>query len=733
MSRLILVSNRLPVTVSKAADGFNFSQSSGGVATGISSLNLKEQTIWLGWSGLPSESVNKADRTGINQRLEEKGCVGLWMNNREVNNFYFGFCNRTIWPLFHYFWQFTSFDEKNWKSYIDINKRFCDEIVKIANPDDKIWIHDYQLLLLPNMLRDNLPDSRIGFFLHIPFPSFEILRLLPWREEILEGMLGADLIGFHEYDYVRHFLSSVSRIIGVEHNLSQFTINDRLVRVDAFPMGIDYDKFAFSGNLKEVQNEIKTLTSGVPNDRKLILSVDRLDYTKGIVQRLEAYNQFLKRNPEWHKKVTLIILAVPSRTKVESYNKLKEQTEKLIGKINGQFGSLDWTPILYLYRSLNFEQLAALYQSCDAALITPLRDGMNLVAKEWVACQEKREKQGILILSEMAGASGELAESIRINPFDINDIVKAIETALEMPNREIVKRNSLMQSRLKRYTVGRWALDFLTSLESVCLNRNCTAKNLDKKTIDTVLDKYQKSENCLFLLDYDGTLAEFKPLPEQAYPDENMLNLMKALLDQEKNEVVVISGRDRETLEKWFGQLPINLVAEHGAFLKDKNDTWKRQSPNSKEWKMAIRPIMELFVERTPGSFIEEKTFSVVWHCRKSEPDLAKLRMQELKEALSALTANLQIGIFEGSKIIEVKHLSANKGISSSRWCGHRDWQFIFVAGDDYTDEDMFASVPENAITIKVGMGATKAKYRVNSAGKLKDLLKRFAGINKDE
>lgn len=733
MGKLFVISNRLPVTVEKTATGFDFHHSAGGVATGLASLSNKESMLWQGWPGIASDGLAKNDTASIAEELGKKGCIPVWMSTKEVNNFYFGFCNKTIWPLFHYFSQYVIFDEKFWRSYIDINCRFCSEIIKSAQDEDTIWVHDYQLMLLPQMLREKLPNAKIGFFLHIPFPSYELLRLMPWRREILDGLLGADLVGFHEYDYVRHFLSSVYRIVGIEHNLSQFRINDRIVAVDAFPMGIDYDKFANSNQVPAVQEEKKKLESWLPKDRKLILSVDRLDYTKGIINRLKAYSVFLKKNPEYHRKVTLILVAAPSRTSVDQYQKLKEQTEKLVGKINGEIGAIDWNPIVYLYRSFDFEQLAALYRYCDVALITPLRDGMNLVAKEFVACQQNSENQGILVLSEMAGAAGELAEAIRINPYDINQVVGAIETALKMPPQEVAGRNRMMQSRLRRYTAARWANDFLYSLDNTYRQKIVMAKFLTDKIAAQILTVYQQSKNRLLLLDYDGTLADLKPLPAQAAPDEEILHLLRTLQADEKNEIVIITGRDRDTIEKWLGFLPVNLVAEHGAFVRDKAGSWKQQVPQADEWKAAIRPIMELYMDRTPRAFIEEKTFSLVWHCRNSEPDLAKLRTQELKDALSAITANLQIGIFEGSRIVEVKHLAANKGMSSSTWCSVCDWQFILAAGDDYTDEDIFAAVPEKTYTIKVGMSATKAKYRVASAHRLREFLGRLCGAKVNE
>ena len=723
MSRLIMISNRLPVSVSKENGELAFHSSVGGVATGIASLEEPKERLWMGWPGLSNEQINKKEADKIKKELKSRGCIPLFLSDQEIEEFYAGFSNKTIWPLFHYFSTKSSFTEGYWNTYKQVNQAFCDEIIKHIKPDDQIWIHDYQLMLLPGMLREKMPDADIGFFLHIPFPTFELIRHLPWRYEILEGILGADLVGFHEYDYVRHFLSSVYRIAGHEHHLSELVVGDRLVRVDAFPMGIDYTKFSQSGQLPEVKAQINNFIN--EKELKLIISVDRLDYTKGILERLNAYNSFLLENPEYHEKVSLMIIAVPSRTKVDDYADLRDQIEVTVGRINGQFSTVNWTPIQYLYRSLPFDQLAALYNIADIALITPLRDGMNLVAKEFVACQEQRDHQGVLILSEMAGAASELGESIVINPFDHGKLVNAIKDALEMPDKERSRRNKLMQKRLSRYTVGHWAEDFLKRLKEIKNKQeySVTRRFIRKHRTEAVLS-YATAKKRLLLFDYDGTLVPFFKLPEQAFPDDELLAILEKLTSDERNQVVIISGRDKDTLDKWVGHLPLALVVEHGAYIRKEDGSWETTVAPENDWKDMVRPVLELYVDRTPGSFIEEKVYSLVWHCRKSEPDLAKLRIQEVKNALVDMTSNLNIGVFEGNKIVEVKDIGANKGQSIINWAGSDDWDFIFCAGDDYTDEDMFNALPERAVSCKIGMGPSNAVYRLDSPFELRTFLK---------
>lgn len=723
MSRLIIVSNRLPITLSSAKGKFVYTESVGGVATGIFSLAEPAERLWFGWPGLPSDRLRAEDKMHIAGKLNKQGCHPIFMSGKDIRDFYSGFSNKTIWPLFHYFSDFAVFDDEYWKSYRAVNQLFCDIIVPQLKKDDVVWIHDYQLMLLPQMVRERMPEIEIGFFLHIPFPSFELLRNLPWRAEILHGILGSDLVGFHEYDYVRHFLSSVYRICGHEHHLSQLTIENRHIRVDAFPMGINYEKYAESGSNPTVQNEINRLKG---NNTKTILSVDRLDYTKGIIKRLEAYDWFLTKHPKYRGKVSLVMVAVPSRTKVEQYALLRDEIEKLVGRINGAYGNLNWTPVKYMYRSLPFEKLSAMYHVADIALITPLRDGMNLVAKEFVATQDKKEQQGVLILSEMAGAASELSEAIVINPHDKGAVVNAIKEAIEMPQEERLRRNRLMQSRISRYTVSRWAKDFIHSLGQVKAEQEHLATKQFSETIQyEAMQSLVSQDRRLILLDYDGSLTPFAKLPQEAKPDKELLQLLDSLCSDCKNEVVVISGRDKDTLTEWMGHLPLNIVAEHGAFYRLKNESWETTIQPGSEWKDLIRPILELSVDRTPGSFVEEKASSLVWHFRKCEPDLAKLRTQELKDALVMMATNLNIGVFEGNKIVEVKPLSINKGQAVRLWLEKQDWPFIFCVGDDYTDEDMFAALPEHAISCKIGIGPSNAKFRLSSPKQLRMFLKK--------
>ncbi len=726
MGRLLVVANRLPLNTIRKAGELHFRPSPGGLAVGLSSLPESTERLWLGWPGVTNEKLKAEEKHKIIEQLTAEDCHPVFLSRGQVEGYYRGFCNKTIWPLFHYFPRRTVYEERFWKTYGQVNKAFCDEVMRVAKSSDRIWVHDYQLMLLPQLLRQRLPGSEIGFFLHIPWPSFELFRLLPWREQILNGLLGADLIGFHTYDYVRHFLSSVSKISGLEHTLGNVSVTNRIIKVDAFPMGIDYEKYSRAIDNPQVEKEANQIRRRI-GERKIILSIDRLDYSKGIIERLEAFDLFLSENPKYRGAVTLIMVAVPTRTGVEDYKELRGRLEHLVGRINGEYGTMGYIPVWYLYRSLPFEELAALYNVTDVALVTPLRDGMNLIAKEFVAA--KADKAGVLVISEMTGAARELGEALVVNSCSKAAIVKAIKEALEMPPLEQLERNKVMQERLRRYNVSRWSRDFLAALSDIKkTQQQMSAKRLTDSMIEKLNEDFRKSRKRLFLLDYDGTLVGFKGKPAEAGPDDEINTLLGCLSRDPRNTVVIISGRDKTTLEDWLGHIGTPLVAEHGGWIRNKKRKWQSPVPFDMTWKKSIKPILELYSDRTPGSAAEEKDFSLVWHYRRADPELAYVRRQELKVALVNLTENLDVGVFEGNKILEVKSHGVNKGRVAEQWVEEQDWDFILAAGDDYTDEEMFSILPDNAYSIKVGFTASKARFNVDSVKEIRLLLNRLLG-----
>jgi trehalose 6-phosphate synthase/phosphatase len=720
-NRLLIVSNRLPISVGKRRGRLRFEPSVGGLVTALGAFYQSRPSVWIGWPGIELEKVEKEEQKEIEARLASENCYPVFLPQSDIEDYYQGFCNKTIWPLFHYFPEYAVYSADSWQAYQRVNQVFAQAVASVAQPGDIIWVHDYHLMLLPKLIRDKLPEITVGFFLHIPFPSFEVFRLLPWRRQLLEGLLGAELIGFHTYDYVQHFLNSVHSFLGYESVMGQITAADRIIKADVFPLGIDYQHFYNTAKSSAVRSQASQFREKLGNC-KIVLSVDRLDYTKGIPQRLEAFDLFLEKHPEHREKLVLVMVVVPSRTKVEQYAQLKKQVDELVGEINGKYGSIGWTPIWYLYRPLPFDSLVALYNMADMALITPLRDGMNLTAKEYIAT--KTNRRGVLIISETAGVAKELGEAIIVNVNNPEEIVQALEAALAMPKKEQVERNRIMQQRLQRYHVGRWAEEFIDRLlHTRRLQDEMGTKALGSEAKTKLLGDFQQSEQRLIFLDYDGTLSPFSAKPEQAKPGAEVKRLLKKLTDTPKNEVVLVSGRDRYTLERWFGGLKIGLVAEHGAWTKEKGKPWEMGEILPKDWKGELRPLLELYMDRTPGSFLEEKEFSLVWHYRKASPGLGELRARELVSDLLNLTANLNLQVLEGSRVVEVKNAGVNKGQAALHWIPRKGWGFILAIGDDFTDEDIFKVLPATAWTIKVGVSTSAAKFSLSSTDQVISLL----------
>jgi trehalose 6-phosphate synthase/phosphatase len=720
VQRLLIVSNRLPISVEKRRGKLRFEPSVGGVATALGAFYKSLHSLWIGWSGIELEKIGEEEQE-VEAKLSSESCYPVFLSQRDIENYYHGFCNNTIWPLFHYFPEYTVYSRDFWQAYERVNRVFADVVAEVAQSSDIIWVHDYHLMLLPKLIRERLPEATVGFFLHIPFPSFEIFRLLPWRSQILDGLLGADLIGFHTYDYAQHFLNSVHSLLGYESIMGQLTTADRIIKAEVFPLGIDYQRYYSAAKSSVVRTQASKFRERLANCN-IVLSVDRLDYTKGIPERLEAFDLFLEKHPEHRENLILVLVVMPSRTKVEHYAQLKKQVDELVGAINGKYGSIGWTPIWYLYRSLPFDSLIALYKMADVAFITPLRDGMNLIAKEYIAT--KTDSKGVLILSETAGAARELGEAIIINVNNPEEIALALEEALTMPKKEQKERNRMMQKRLQRYNVVRWADEFIDRLlYTKTLQGEIAARALSNEAKSKLVSDFQKSNQRLMLLDYDGTLVQFSAKPEMAKPSGEVKKLLKKLAEDPKNEVVLISGRDKHTMGKWFGGLKIGLVAEHGAWIKEKDKDWETIEVLSSDWKEEIRPILELYVDRTPGSLVEEKEFSLVWHYRVANPRLGDLRAREMANDLLNLTANLNLQVLEESKVVEVKSAGINKGRAALRWIWSKTWDLILAIGDDLTDEDIFKVLPATAWSIKVGFSASAAKFNLGSPNQVTSLL----------
>lgn len=687
-----------------------------------------EEVIWIGASEDSLEELANARRTKEESRFT---LIPISIPEKVDQPFYGGFCNDLVWPLFHYFPSISNFEEKNWVAYKHANEIFRDAVRTIAQPGDRVWIHDYHFMLMPAMLREALPNLAIGFFLHIPFPSFEVIRQIPrsWLTELLQGILGANLVGFHTYDYVQYFNNSVQRALGCNVHGGWVHGPNQKTRVEAFPIGIDATSFRLEITKKRTERE-KTKIRAAIGEKTMMFSVDRLDYSKGLIHRIEAVELFFREHADWRGKVVFNMVVIPSRENVVRYLKLRKELEANVGRVNGLFSTLDWRPIIYQYRTLTKAEMVALYDVADIGLITPIRDGMNLVAKEFVACQPE-ETPGILVLSEMAGAASELREALLINPNDKREIATAIRKALEMPMEERKERWARLRDRVFAYDVFTWAQDFLQTLEQAgdASNRS-SSESMGEQALGKIRAAYATATTRTLFLDYDGTLVPFQKDPQSAAPTPQLLDVLNRLSADSRNQVCIISGRDRAFLDQWLGGHALTLVAEHGAFIRKAGSTWETTWESAPDWGNLVRRRMQRACKRCLGSTLEEKSTALVWHYRNAETMQGIRVAQELHEELTGLLASDQYLVVPGNRIIEVRPRGFDKGQAARSLLSGVNPGFIMAIGDDRTDEDLFAAMPKGAFPIKVGIGETKARYHLKDASEVQLLLSDLSNMH---
>jgi len=729
-ARIIVVSNRLPLTLKKTGQGWDTTRSSGGLASAMNPLLAKTGGEWIGWAG-DSGAEDREERQAILSewaRTDQSFAVDL--PQEVAAGFYEGYANQTLWPVFHNFPSQLKFDARHWESYVEANRIFCEAVVNRYRPDDLIWVHDYHLMLLPQMLRERLRDAAVGFFLHIPFPSSEVFSVLPRREELLEGLLGADLLAFQTHTHLQQFRAALLRVLGMESKIADVALGSRPVRLEALPIGIAPEEYAGLLNGDATTARHYTDWAQRYRGRKVLLAVDRLDYTKGVPERLRAYAHLLRTTPELRERVVLIQIAVPTRERIDTYQELRTEVNRLVGEINGQLGTPGWIPVVYINRSIERSELVALYKLADVAWVGSLRDGMNLVAKEYVACKPRGD--GVLVLSEFAGAAAEMGEALLINPYDEERTAATVNRAIAMDPQERNLRMMALHHRVVRNDVFHWGKRFLASLEDAVSNRGRYIDTQPKKLqAGEIRDAYVRASRRLLVLDYDGTLVPFAKWPQQAVPPQALLDLLTTLASDPKNRVALVSGRSAENLDRWFGAIPqLCLVAEHGAELKRPSiSTWESLRPQTRtDWKPTVMPILEHFVDRTPGSFVEEKKTGLVWHYRMAEPEFGEWLANELVSMLEAMLAETELRAFRGEKIVEVKPVWANKGEAIERLL--RDFlapDFILAAGDDRTDEDLFERAPTSAWTVHIGPAPTRASFVVTDLRILRGVLELLA------
>lgn len=726
MPRTILVSNRLPVTIrhDELTGGQLLTHSAGGLVAALKPLQSEPDTMWIGYPGVkPTPDTNR--------ELMASGLMPVDLDPQQYSDYYDGYANDALWPLFHYFPARCVLNPQQYESYKSVNEQFAAVVAQYAESGDTVWVHDYHLMLLPQMLRSMRLDIEIGFFLHIPFPSAEIFRILPQREELLRGMLGSDLIGMHTWDYCDHFLRSVRRVLGLESRHGTVRAGGHSVRVEAHPIGVDVTHLTNTADSDESERYLTHMKRQV-GDRQVILGVERLDYSKGLTLKLDAIEALYERSKRWAERTLYIQLAVPTRPDVPAYQELRAEVERRVSEINGRYGQPTFSPISYLYQSVGIDELTALYRLADICFVSPVRDGLNLVAKEYVAV--RNDGGGVLVLSEFAGAASEMGEALRVNPWDVAGTARQLERGLEMGMGERNERMQPMRQRVDRADVRNWLRVFMRSLQAPDAPSIGSPPAVGPKVLaDTVGAPFINAENALIMLDYDGSLRELTPRYEDAVPTEGILTILAGLSQLPNTFVAINSGRDRYTLGKWFADCPIYLIAEHGVCMRSTDSQeWETLGIVDTSWQESIESVLQDYTERTPGSRIERKTSGLVWHYREAIEDLGEWQALELVSLLENSQRNEPVEVLHGSKVVEVRQQAFTKARAYDTVLARfGPFDFVLVTGDDRTDEDLFSHLsngdaPMHTHTVKVGTGVSAAGTSVSTPRDLRDLLSRL-------
>lgn len=723
--RWIIVSNRLPFSLNAAGE---MVPSSGGLVTALSGVQTEAEQIWAGMAPTGLTEAVWAERPAA----ERQAYQPVFIDEALYDAYYNGMANDVFWPLFHYEGSLIRFEAANWAAYQAVNQQVAEAVAAIYQPGDVIWVHDFHLFLLPQLLRDLGVTGQIGFFLHIPFPSSELFRQLPVRQEILTGLLGADLIGFHDYAYLRHFCNTLLNVLNLDSNMLSLSWQGREVRLGVYPVSIDVGHFQQEAATALTHTHYARYRAA-KTYRHLILGVDRLDYSKGLGLKLQAFAQLLAQHPELRGQVSLLQLAVPTRQDVPAYQDLRAEFERQVGEINGAYSQPNYVPVQYMYTSVAFHELLALYQLADVLLVTSRRDGMNLVALEYIVSQAA-ENPGVVVLSEFTGASSMLSHALITNPWDMAQTAERLHQALNMPLAERLQRQQVMAAFLSQYTASDWAANFMRDLHLAHLPA-AVQKNRQLQPAAALQQLGGDVQTPLLIfVDYDGTLVPICERPEDAVLPTASRGLLARILQQPNIELVVVSGRDAAFLQAQFGDLPVTLAAEHGAtYYEPRRGEWQSQIWSQIDsWYPSAEAMMADYSRRVPGSHVERKQAAVAWHYRQSPPEFAHYQAHKLKEDLEVGLSNLPVTVISGKKVIEARAVEANKGYFARNYLDQLAAPRRCVAiGDDTTDEDLMLALPPESLTVKVGAGHSQAGWRLPQTEVL-PLLLQLAGLAAD-
>ncbi len=715
-SPLVVVSNRLPFTVTRSAQGLERRPSPGGLVSALDPVLRKRGGTWIGWAGL---ELREGERIPADH--DEYRIAGVPLSDAEIQRYYHGFSNRTLWPLCHSLPALARYDRRDWLAYERVNQRFADVTVAQGDGSAVVWIQDYHLMLAPERIRMGAPDTRLTFFFHIPFPPYDIFRLCPWDRELLQGLLACDLVGFHVEGYAQNFLDCAERRLGarVDRKNRLVEYGDLTSQVGVFPIGIEFDAYEDAAR--------KASDPGRRPRERVVLGVDRLDYTKGIPNRIGAFERLLELHPEHRENVTFLQLAVPSRSQVAEYRELKREIDELVGRVNGRFASASWSPIRYLYRSVPRDRLAAMYRDADVALVTPLRDGMNLVAKEYVACQVG--EPGVLILSRLAGAAETMREALFVNPYDVEETAEAIHRALTMDAEERASRMAALRRRERRDDVEAWVQSFLEAAAE-------SHESLQPVTEDEVegwLAGYIRDYRLVLFLDYDGTLTPLRGHPSEALLSPEMRKALERCAERDDTEVAIVSGRSIGDIQKIVGHPELIYAGNHGLEIEGPGVEHFRHDDLVHYRERAESLVEQLSEVEERGAWTEAKGPTLTFHVRavpeKLRPEILDRARRIMagagyqpRDAHAALEARPPIGWDKGRAVLHI--LRDRFGPSWSEKV-----RVIYV-GDDETDEDAFRFLAGLSLTFRVGSAETltAATRRLPNVAAVRALLEWIAG-----
>ena len=660
---MIVVSNRLPVDYQEGPDGeTHWKSSPGGLVTALEPVMRAADGAWIGWTGVADREFDPFEHDGIS-------IIPVPLSADELEEYYEGFSNDTLWPLYHDVIAPPSFHREWWDAYVRVNRRFAEAAARAASDGAVVWVQDYQLQLVPRMLRETRPDLVIGFFNHIPFPAYGIYSQLPWRRQVVDGLLGADVIGFQRAADAGNFSRAVRRLFGYK---THGTIIDtpagngetRRVVARHFPISIDAAGFEEIARRPDVQARAREIRESLGNPETIMLGVDRLDYTKGIRHRLKAFGELLRDGRLKVEDVTLVQVASPSRERVETYRQLRDEIELAVGRLNGDYSTLGHQAVAYLHHGYPREEMVALYLAADVMLVTALRDGMNLVAKEYVAC--RFDADGVLLLSEFTGASDELRQAVLVNPHDIEGLKDAIVESIQMPKRERSRRMRALRRRVRENDVAKWSATFLETLTGAGIIAPGVSDPLQ-----AAISTLASTERLLVALDFDGTLAPLVDRPEDARATDRSRAAIERLAVADDTRVAIVSGRALASLDEVASPPDGTLLSgSHGVELQLDPAGVTIDLRDSEMAKLErLSSIVEEVAAGADGAWIERKPAGLALHTRRLNTTAGTALQHSARDKVEAEL--LGITVRTGKAVLEFAVRSSDKGESLARLRQH--------------------------------------------------------------